>query len=248
MILSTKNYKRAYIWELPVRIFHWLNAFAITFLVITGVIIASPPAIMSAREASESFWFGDVRLIHFMCAYIVVACMVLRIYWAFAGNRFANWRTLIPSDKGWPLRIWHVIKYDILLQNEKEYNFKNISIGHNDLAGFSYLIMFILALIMIGTGFAMYAPMSTWFLPKMFGWIGGLFFDGDEQKMRMVHHFTMWIFIAFVIIHIYLVFFHDWLEGRGETSSMISGHKFVRTELVKDFAEEPDEAEKRDLE
>jgi len=245
-ILSTKNYKRAYIWELPVRIFHWLNAFAVTFLVITGFLIADPPALMSAKEASEVFWFGNIRLLHFIFAYIMVACMVLRIYWAFAGNRFANWRTLIPSDKGWFVRLWHVVKYDILLQNEKEYNFKNISIGHNELAGFSYLIMFVLALIMIGTGFAMYAPTSTWFLPKMFGWVESLF-DGDEQKIRMIHHFTMWIFIVFIVIHIYLVFFHDWLEGRGETSAMISGHKFVRTELVRDFSEGAEKAEKKDI-
>jgi len=37
----------------------------------------------------------------------------------------------------------------------------------------------------------------------------------------------------FAIVHIYLVFFHDWLEGLGETSAMVSGYKFVRKERVK---------------
>jgi Ni/Fe-hydrogenase 1 B-type cytochrome subunit len=43
----------------------------------------------------------------------------------------------------------------------------------------------------------------------------------------------MWLFIVFVIVHVYLVFFHDWLEGRGESSAMISGYKFVRSERFK---------------
>jgi len=44
----------------------------------------------------------------------------------------------------------------------------------------------------------------------------------------------MWGFIFFIMIHVYLVLYHDWLEGRGETSSMFSGFKFVRKErLVK---------------
>jgi Ni/Fe-hydrogenase 1 B-type cytochrome subunit len=43
----------------------------------------------------------------------------------------------------------------------------------------------------------------------------------------------MWGFIFFSLIHIYLVFYHDWLEGRGEVSSMFGGYKFVRRKRIK---------------
>ena len=36
--------------------------------------------------------------------------------------------------------------------------------------------------------------------------------------------------MTFVVIHVYLVLYHDYVEGRGEASSMISGYKFVRSE------------------
>jgi Ni/Fe-hydrogenase 1 B-type cytochrome subunit len=36
----------------------------------------------------------------------------------------------------------------------------------------------------------------------------------------------MWFFILFSIIHIYLVFYHDYVERNGVTSSMIGGWKF----------------------
>ncbi len=234
--MKTEDYKRAYIWQLAVRFFHWINAFCIAVLIVTGLVIANPPALLSAKEASQTFLFGYVRMIHFMAAYIMVAVMILRIYWAFAGNKFANWRVFFPFTQNGFRRMWHVIKYDIFLQNEKDYNFKNISTGHNAMAAASYIVMFFMALVMIFTGFYLYADNSTWFFPKFFHWAVGLF-TSDQMLVRHIHHITMWMFVLFIFIHVYLVFYHDWLEGRGESSSMISGYKFVRAEQLEPDAE-----------
>jgi len=43
----------------------------------------------------------------------------------------------------------------------------------------------------------------------------------------------MWLFIFFTLVHVYLVLYHDWLEGRGEVSSMFGGYKFVRQDRLK---------------
>ncbi len=150
----------------------------------------------------------------------------------------------MPFDKQGLEKIWHVIKYDIFLFNEKEYNFRSIPIGHNAVAAASYLVMFILAVVMMCTGFAMYAPNSTWFFPKMFTWVTDLF-GGDEQKVRMVHHILMWAFILFIGVHFYLVLFHDWLEGRGESSAMVSGYKFCRTERFEQFEDLTEKQEEK---
>ncbi len=231
--MATKNFKRVYVWELPVRVFHWLNALAITILIITGFIISNPPAVMTNHEASQQFWFGYVRKIHFISAYVMVAVMILRVYWAFVGNKFSNWRVFFPFNKKGMKNVWHVLKYDIFLQNEQSENIESFSIGHNSVATISYLVMFLLALLMMATGFAMYAPTSSWFFPKMFTWVTPLFND-NEMLIRKVHHISMWAFILFMAVHIYLVLFHDWLEGRGEASAMISGQKFVCSERVQE--------------
>jgi Ni/Fe-hydrogenase 1 B-type cytochrome subunit len=47
----------------------------------------------------------------------------------------------------------------------------------------------------------------------------------------------MWVFILFIIIHVYLVFYHDYVEGRGEISSMGGGWKFVSEENLKKYLE-----------
>ena len=229
--MDTKNFKRVFVWELPVRIFHWLNVLALIVLVVTGFLIANPPALLSNAEATDLHFFGWIRFLHFAAAYIFFFVMILRIYWAFVGNKYASWRAFWPfTKKNWN-NFWHVLKIDILLMNEKEEDLSNVSIGHNSVAKLSYIVMFLLALVQVFTGFALYADMSTWWLPKLFEWVTPLF--GGDILLRTVHHITMWMFIFFSMVHVYLVFYHDWLEGRGEVSSMFGGYKFVRRSRFK---------------
>lgn len=230
--MSTNNFKRVFVWEMPVRVFHWITVGTVTALTITGFIIANPPALQSSVEATNSYWFGIVRYIHFISAYLFFINMIMRIYWSFAGNKFAHWSNFWPFSKKRLKNVLHVLKVDVLLMNEKEHDLTNLSVGHNAVAGFSYAILFLLALVQVFTGFGMYSDMAGWWLPKMFAWVVPAL--GGDFAARSWHHITMWIMILFVMIHVYLVFFHDWLEGRGETSSMISGYKFVRKERIQD--------------
>jgi Ni/Fe-hydrogenase 1 B-type cytochrome subunit len=68
--MEAKKFIRVMVWELPVRLFHWLNVLAIIVLCITGFLIANPPALLSNAEATNLHSFGIVRFIHFVAAYI----------------------------------------------------------------------------------------------------------------------------------------------------------------------------------
>ena len=46
---------------------------------------------------------------------------------------------------------------------------------------------------------------------------------------------AMWFFILFAVVHVYLVFYHDYVEGRGEISSMGGGWKFIEEEAVEEL-------------
>ena len=50
---------RVYVWQLPVRFYHWINAFAVTTLAITGYFIGWPLSLQTGAEASEG---GEVFL------------------------------------------------------------------------------------------------------------------------------------------------------------------------------------------
>jgi len=212
---------RVYVWQLPVRFYHWLNALAVVVLSITGYLIGAPLAIASGAEASFSYWFGVVRFLHFVAAFLFFFNFLFRLYWGFVGNKYADWKNFILHKKEQVREVIDVLKVDVLQAQVKPLE----SIGHNSLAGFTYFISFLAFLFQCITGFGLYAAMSDSWLPKLFVWIVPMM--GGDFAVRQWHHVFMWFFIIFSMVHVYLVFYHDYVEGRGVTSSMVGGWKFV---------------------
>lgn len=227
------DHERAYIWELPVRFYHWINAATIVILCVTGYWIGNPPALLSSRDASFSYTFGWVRFIHFAAAYVFMFNFAYRIYWGFVGNEYANWRHFILHKKNQIREIINVLRVDILLMTEHPHI---ESRGHNQLASLTYFIMFLVFLFQVVSGCALYAPMSDWWLPDMFTWIIPAM--GGDQAVRQWHHLLMWFFICFTIVHVYLVFYHDYVEKNGEVSSIVSGWKFFNTKHLSNVEQE----------
>jgi Ni/Fe-hydrogenase 1 B-type cytochrome subunit len=218
--------REVYVWELPVRFYHWINALCVVTLCITGYLIGSPLAIMKSTEAYYNYWFGTVRFIHFVAAFVFFFNFIFRLYWGFTGNEFSRWYNFIPYKRSQWKEIINVIKVDILQITNKQVD----SIGHNSLAGLIYFITFLIFLLQSLTGFGMYAAMSSSFLPKLFAWVVPLL--GGDMHVRQLHHMLMWGFILFAIVHVYLVFYHDYIERRGVTSSMIGGWKFIEEDVI----------------
>lgn len=220
------TYRRVYVWELPVRIFHWINALALVVLAATGVLIANPVVLFNTEEPSNQYWFGWMRFLHFASGYVLFFNFLVRMYWSVAGNKYASWRNFIPHSAAQLKGVWTVLLTDIIPVRQK----RPLSMGHNELANFSYFIMFVMILVQSMLGFALMADMSGFFVATMFGWIVPLL--GGDATVRAWHHVMMWLFLLFTLVHVYLVFFHDWLDGRGVTSSIIGGWKFRKDEDI----------------
>lgn len=220
------DYQRVYVWEQPVRWFHWINAASILALGVTGWLIGHPPAFLSAQEASFSYWFGAVRFAHFLFAYLFTANFAFRLYWSFAGNKFAHWRNFFPLTGGQLRQIWAVLKVDIFQATDKPV----YTLGHNSMAYFTYAGTGLLTVFQIVSGFALYAPMSESWFPQLFTWVTPLF--GSEYSLRIFHYAIMWAFTLFTIIHVYLCFYHDYVEGHGVISSIVGGWKFMEKRQI----------------
>jgi len=225
-ISASHDYARVYVWEQPVRWFHWINAVTIIVLGATGWLIANPPAFMSEGEASFNYWFGEVRFIHFAAAYVFTANFAFRLYWSFVGNKYAKWRNFFPLKRQQLRQIGDVLKVDILQSTQKPVH----TLGHNSMAYFTYAGTGLLTVFQIVSGFALYAPMSESWFPALFTWVVPLF--GSEFSLRIFHYAVMWAFTVFTIIHVYLVFYHDYVEGHGVLSSMVGGWKFMEKKEI----------------
>lgn len=232
MISKKAHLREVYVWQLPVRIFHWVNAFAITILCITGYIIGDPPAIMHGTAPEFNYWFGWVRLTHFIAAFIFIINFLVRIYWFFAGNTFSRWPNYIPLTKKQWRGIFETTKVDVLLLSPKPV----YDIGHNSLAAFTYFGLFLIMIVQSVTGLAMFYVDSDSILAPFFGKL--LIIMGGFYPVRDIHHILMWAFILFAIVHIYLVFYHDYIERNGIASSIIGGWKFIREDLAEEYETE----------
>lgn len=210
------NLVKIYVWELPVRIFHWINAGAIVALMLTGFYIGNPFFASILQEEASSFIMGWVRYIHFFAAFLFTVNLLVRLYWAFTGNKYATsniLRKIFWKDT------WETVKFYLFLKNKKPH-----FVGHNPLAQLSY--WFIIgggSVIMIFTGFYLYIePQPESFWGKMFGWVS---FFGDSFEIRSWHHLVAWVFMIFTVAHVYLSIREDYLEKNGTMSSIFTGYK-----------------------
>ena len=195
---------------------------ALVVLCITGYLIGAPHRVFLRGGGISAIlvWLGAVPSLPGRLR----LCLQLaaRLYWGFVGNQYSSWRAFFPFKRSQQQEIVDVIKADVL--ETKMHG--PISTGHNSLAGLIYFFTFLAFVFQTITGFALYSSMSNSWLPRMFTWIVPLM--GGEFGVRFWHHLFLWFFVTFIIIHIYLAFYHDYIEGRGTVSSIIGGWKFDR--------------------
>ena len=213
-----------YVYQAPVRIWHWVNALSILVLALTGYLIGSPPPSMPG-EASDHYLMGYIRFAHFSAAYVFAVGFLFRIYWAIVGNEHSRQLFTLPFWRGSFWRdLWHELRWYAFLEKEpKKY------IGHNPLAHlFMVGVITVGGLVMVVTGFALYSEqtgLGSW-QDRLFGWVIPLV--GQSQDVRMWHHWGMWVILIFVMLHVYTAIREDILSRQSLISTMISGWRMFK--------------------
>lgn len=216
--------RAVYVFEAPVRIWHWVHALSIVVLAVTGYLIANPlPSV--GGEASNSFLMGNLRMIHFIAGYVFAIGFVVRIYWGLVGNRYSRELLYLPVwRRDWWRDLFDEMKYYSFLRREAP-----PVVAHNALAQAAmWFFNIILGLFMILTGFALYGEglgLGSW-ADRLFGWVIPLL--GGSQSVRMLHILGMWLFITFAIIHIYMAIRADIMSRQSSISAIVSGWRLYR--------------------
>ncbi|HVG82971.1 MAG TPA: Ni/Fe-hydrogenase, b-type cytochrome subunit [Vicinamibacterales bacterium] len=211
---------RVYVWEVPVRIAHWLIATSIMVLSATGFYIGWPFVTVSG-PAGPSFFMGWVRVIHGYTAYVFIAAVLLRVIWMFTGNNYAHWDKFIPVHPSRRRGMWPTIRF-YLFGPRRPPGF----VGHNPLAGLAYLLVFGQYLLVIGTGLVMRgagAPADS--LLRWFTTCEGMF--GGLYVVRWIHHVVMYLLLGFAVHHVYSSVLMSGVERNATVESIFSGYKFV---------------------
>ena len=208
---------RVYAWEFPIRFTHWINVICIAALSITGFYIGSP---FMYAVSSKQYIMGWMRLIHFIAAYAFLMSMIIRIYWAFMGNKYACYTVWFPFSGKKLGEFFDALKFYLLLSKKPPY-----TVGHTALAGFTYLIVYLMFIFEIVSGFAMYSVNhkgAIW--QALGGWLIGIMY---LPIIRLYHHLFMYALLAFSLFHIYFAWYSDIREKNGLMLSIFSGDKFL---------------------
>jgi Ni/Fe-hydrogenase 1 B-type cytochrome subunit len=216
---AAADLERVYVWQLPVRLTHWIIFFSILILSFTGYYIGHP-FISVPGPAKDHFVMGTMRAIHLYIAIVFSLAVLVRIYWFFAGNKYARLLQFIPLSRERWVNIWDSTLFMLFIRHRPA-----PYAGHDGLAGAAYITFIALYLILMATGLAMYTVIAAANSPfQVFGFLVPLF--GGLQIARLIHHVCMWIVLLIALVHIYFVFLWSMVENAGEVDSIFSGYKF----------------------
>ncbi len=217
---SVKDVKRKeyYIFSPFLRIFHWIMVGSILVLFGTGLLITKPMLVSSTEPNFTMLSMDLIRDIHFVVAFLFCASFILRIY-GFIINK---------GDRLFP-RFWEGHFYSETVEVALHYMLlkpHHAPFLRNPLARASYAGLYVMVLIEILTGFAMYFMTHPSAVGgTLFGWVNTLL--GSEMMAHYVHHYVAWLIIVFAIGHFYMVLRAEFMEGESEVSSMFSGKKIL---------------------
>lgn len=209
-----------YVWEAPIRIYHWVNVILIVVLLVTGFYIGKP-ILTTTDPGGVHFLMARVRLWHMLAAWLFISNYIFRFYWAFKGNEHAKFK---PWRSGFVKDGIDTLKYYLFLKKEH-----TLHTGHNVIAQLTYfLVMWVGSVLIIFTGLAMQGETNPGgFQDKIAGWF--IVWLGS-YTVRMFHHLLAWLFVVFIVAHLYLIFRQELLDDDGTVSSIFSGYKFVITQ------------------
>jgi Ni/Fe-hydrogenase 1 B-type cytochrome subunit len=217
---------RVYVWEWPVRLFHWTIAGSIVLLAGTGIYMGNP-FVSVEGEATHHFLMGTIKSIHFVAAMVFTVSVLGRILWMFAGNPYARWHQFIPLTKRRIIGIWNTFAFYVFLKKDSP-----AFVGHNPLAGAIYTVVYTICLVMIATGFAMASESAH--VDSMLSSFQFLIpLSGGLQMAHFIHHIGMWLLIGFAAHHIWSAFLVGTVERSSLIDSIFSGYKVLTPDIAR---------------
>ena len=175
------------VWDLPTRLFHWALVALVVFSVVTVKL--------------GGFWMDW----HMRSGYAILALVLFRILWGFAGSRYALFSSFVrrPSE---------VIGY---LRGQVEHG-----AGHSPLAAVSVLVLLAVLLAQASTGlFSNDGNFTEGPLARLVSGTTG-------ERLSTVHRFGEWTLYALVGLHVAAIAYYTTFRKVALVRPMITGDRF----------------------
>ncbi len=233
--LKVKEYR---VWDLSTRLFHWINVLCILMLMFVGLVMLNKSALgIQSMEAKIA-----LKQLHVIIGYVFVVNLLWRIVQGFIGNRYARWSAIIPG-RGYMSDLAAYLK-SVKAGRPQQY------IGHNPAGKLSILLMYLVLVVMAGTGLVR-AGTDIYFPP--FGAVAASYVAEagvDPSQIRpydetgvnpekykalktfkkpigTVHIYLSYFLMFIVLLHVAAVVKAELSGSHGMASAMLSGRKRI---------------------
>jgi Ni/Fe-hydrogenase 1 B-type cytochrome subunit len=130
---NTAEYLKQYhVWDRTVRIFHWDNVICVIGLLSVGIVILNNKILGISTDGKIL-----LKTIHVFIGYVFFINLGYRLVWAFIGNRFSKWKSIIPFTKE------HRASFKAFMDGERN-NSPAFFLGHNPLGRLMVAFLFLL--------------------------------------------------------------------------------------------------------
>ncbi len=242
---SPETIKAYRVWDLTVRLFHWINVLCVMSLIAVGIVILNSKSLGLTNDGKII-----LKTIHVYVGYVFAVNLGWRFIWGFIGKKHALWKSILPLGKKYRASLAAYIK------GEKNNNPPN-HLGHNPIAKLMVTLLFLLLAVQAITGLVL-AGTDLYMPPfghEIATWVAN---SGEESKILDIkpyskvnvdpesykemkafrkpfiktHVFVFYTLLAAILFHIAGVIFTEVKEKSGLISAMFTGNKFFSKKPV----------------
>ena len=195
--MPKENHVEVKVWDLPIRVFHWLIFVLLVFQAVTG-------------------WLGaDLMEWHVVTGYAILALVVFRILWGFAGSTHARFASFAAG----PQATWNFAKR--LFSREAV-----PQVGHNPLGGWSVFAMLLCLLLQAVTGLFANDGVATQ------GPLAYLVSVEVSAAFSEFHDGNFKVLVVLAVLHVVAVIYHGLVKKEDLTTPMFTGVKSIPASLL----------------
>ena len=178
------------VWDAPVRLFHWLLVLLFAFMFVSGNLK------------------GDWMEWHMRSGYAILALVLFRILWGFAGSTYARFSSFLAGPSS-----------GIAYAGKLLARAPAPSAGHNPLGGWMVLALLLALLFQVGTG--LFANDDI----LIEGPLAPLVSKAVSNQLTTWHYWNTNVLLALVAVHLLAVLYHAVVMKENLIGAMFTGLK-----------------------
>ena len=178
------------VWDAPVRLFHWVLVLLFAFMFFTG--------------KSGSDWMEW----HMRAGYAILALVLFRILWGFAGSTYARFSNFLSG----PSACMQCVKH-LLARKPSPYA------GHNPLGGWMVLVLLIALLVQTGSGLFSNDDLLSE------GPLAALVSKAVSDQVSVLHTWNFNLLLLLAGVHLIAVLYHAGFMKENLIGAMFTGVK-----------------------